>query len=283
MIKVKIILIMSITLFAAACNPSKKMSVSSEYKKLVWSDEFEGEELDNEKWLAMSGTGPEEGFPDFWGNEEKQAYRAENAQVRDGALVIKTKREDFGGMEYTSARLTTSGLYSFTYGFVEARIKLPAGYDGLWPALWMLPQGVPADWSYGIWAASGEIDILESKSRLPGEISAAAHFGGQWPANSVESGTYRFPDGTDAADWHIYGFEWFPDKMVWYADGTEYFRLENWHTIVNDRLYEKPKPFDKPFALTVNCAVGGVFDGGAVPADDFTESEVLVDWIRVYQ
>ena len=262
--------------------PLPSPSVGAAYTELVWSDEFDGNTLDDAKWRAMIGTGPEEGYPDFWGNDEKQYYRAENASVLDGHLVIRIRREDFGGMKYTSARLTTSGLYAFTYGRVEARIKLPGGADGLWPAFWMLPDGQPGEWPYGTWAASGEIDVMEYKSRLPGEIGGAAHFGGPWPDNVSASGTYRFPDGQTGADWHVYGVERFPGAMVWYVDGVEYFRLEDWHTISGGRRQGPPQPFDQPFCLLLNGAVGGHFDGGRAPGADFAEAEILVDWIRVY-
>ena len=253
------------------------------YTEPVWSDEFDGEAPDPSKWYAMTGTGPDEGYPAFWGNDEKQFYRAENALVRDGLLVIRISREDFGGMSYTSSRLTTSGLFSFTYGSVEARIKLPVEAEGIWPAFWLLPDGLPNEWSYGGWAASGEIDVMEYRSRIPYEVSGAAHFGGQWPAHTYESGIYYFPEGTDAGDWHVYGFEWFPDRMIWYVDGVEYFRLNDWYTIVSNREYGPPRPFDQPFCLILNVAVGGNFDGGREPGEDFTEAEMLVDWIRVYQ
>ncbi|MCL1823214.1 MAG: glycoside hydrolase family 16 protein [Oscillospiraceae bacterium] len=251
------------------------------YQTLVWSDEFS--EFNPAKWRAMLGTGPEEGYPENWGNNELQYYKAENAFVRDGNLVIKINKENINGMQYTSARITTSGLFSFTYGRAEARIKLPSGTNGIWPAFWMLPDGNPGEWAYGTWAASGEIDIMENKSRLPGEISGAAHYGAVWPDNQHSSGGYRFPNGETVSDWHIYGLEWFPDKLIWTVDGVEYFRLENWHTSQNNKTLEQPKPFDKPFCFILNAAVGGNFDGGRKPDSSFTEAEMLVDWVRVYQ
>jgi beta-glucanase (GH16 family) len=249
----------------------------------VWSDEFDGDALNLDNWTAMRGTGPEEGFPVQWGNNELQFYRAENAVVRDGQLAIQIKREDFGGMSYTSSRLTTTGKFAFAYGRVEAQMKLPTGTEGLWPALFLLPDGEPSDWRYGGWAASGELDVLEYRSRLPGEVSGAAHFGGAWPANLWESASYTFPEGTDAGAWHIYALDWSPEALIWYVDGIEFFRLDDWHSIANEQLYAKPAPFDTEFCLVVNAAVGGTFDGGREPDADFTEAEVLVDWIRVYQ
>ena len=252
------------------------------YHELIWSDEF-SDTLDETKWRAMIGTGPSEGYPGYWGNNEAQYYRAENGFVRDGRLVIRVLREDFEGMAYTSARLTTCDLFAFTYGRVEARMKLPADMDGLWPAFWLLPDGSPDEWVNGIWAASGEIDVMESRSRLPGEISGAAHFGGSWPANACAFQKYTFPEGQSVADWHVYSLEWFPDKLIWYVDGQEYFRLEDWYTVVNGQMYGPPKPFDEAFCILLNVAVGGHFDQGRLLDEAFAEAEILVDWVRVYQ
>jgi len=269
------------------------------YHDLIWEDDFSGDKLDETKWYAMAGTGPEEGFPAFWGNAERQYYKPQNALLRDGNLVIRICAEKFEGMPYTSARITTSDLFSFTYGRVEARMKLPIDDVGLWPAMWLLPNGrppngSPADtsteendasptWKYGGWAASGELDCMEFKSRLPGEISGAAHFGGMWPANTYAAGKYTFPEGQTAGDFHVYSLEWFPDKLIWFVDGQEYFRLEEWYTIFNNQMLGPPEPYDQLFCIILNVAVGGHFDGGLVPGEDFTEAEALVDWVRVYQ
>jgi len=249
------------------------------YKTLIWSDEFDGKELDETKWRAMIGTGESEGYPPNWGNHELQYYTKENAFIRDGKLVISIKSKRHKNMSYTSSRLTTSDLFSFTYGRVEARIKLPDCEPGIWPAFWMLPDGLPTEWAYGTWAASGEIDIMEARSRIPDEISGAAHYGGKWPNNVYSVGSFSFPDSGSISDWNVYTIEWFPDKIIWYINGLEYFRLNDWHTTGES----KPKPFDQPFCLILNVAVGGTFDGGRKPSANFEEAEMLVDWVRVYQ
>ena len=242
--------------------------------KLVWHDEFDYiGPPDPNKWSAQAGG-------HGWGNNELQYYRAENAVVRDGNLVIRVLRENYGGMGYTSARITTSGLFSFTYGRIEARMKLPDDTEGIWPAFWLLPDGLPGDWKYGTWAASGEIDVMEYRSRLPREISGAAHFGGPWPNNVHRSGKYTFPEGASGADWNVYALEWYPDKMIWFVNDIEYFRLEEWYTTAHSDM---PAPFDAPFCIIINAAVGGDFDGRRRPNSDFSEAEILIDWIRVYE
>ena len=120
--------------------------------KLVWSDEFEGSSIDNSKWTYdLGGNG--------WGNNELECYtnRADNAYVADGMLHIKALKESYQGSQYTSARMKTKGLFEFQYGYVEARIALPA-FPGIWPAFWMLGQNI----DQVSWPACGEIDILEA-------------------------------------------------------------------------------------------------------------------------
>jgi beta-glucanase (GH16 family) len=253
------------------------------YHRLVWNDEFEGKTLDSAKWRAMIGTGPEEGFPQYWGNNERQYYTADNAVVSGGKLSLLVKKEERRGQPYTSARLTTSNLFAFTYGRVEARMKLPAGVDGLWPAFWLLPDGLPQDWAYGPWAASGELDVMEARSRLPKEISGAAHYGGAWPAQAFSSGKYDFPPDESVTGWHVYTLEKFPEKLVWYVDGKAYFTLTDWYTQANDQTYPPPAPYDQPFCIMLNVAVGGNFDEGRLPGEDFARADALIDWVRVYE
>ena len=124
--------------------------------QLVWSDEFDGTSLDLTKWEPQIGTG----CPNLcgWGNNELQFYRAENATVADGMLTIEAREESWGGRDYTSARLRTLNQGDWLYGRFEMRAKLPKT-KGLWPAFWMLPTNS----SYGTWAASGEIDIIDAE------------------------------------------------------------------------------------------------------------------------
>lgn len=149
------------------------------YPVLSWYDEFDGSRVDPDRWSFEHGTGSQFGL-DGWGNNELQYYtsRTENARVADGLLTISARRESFGGQAYTSARLTTRGHFAQTGGRFEMRAALPLG-QGLWPAFWMLP----ATTSYGGWAASGEIDIMEARGQSPGKVVNTIHYGGSWPNN----------------------------------------------------------------------------------------------------
>jgi beta-glucanase (GH16 family) len=242
--------------------------------KLVWHDEFDESHINPSNWTFQEGTGTEYGLV-RWGNSEEQFYRRENASIRDGCLVIKAKREDFGGMRYTSARLNS--IQSFKYGKIAASIKLPAG-DGFWPAFWLMPK----ESKYGAWAASGEIDIMENRGRLPGETSGAAHYGGTYPANTFQVGKYAFPSGIDITSFHEYSVLWCPDSICWMVDGNQFFQMNDWGTSSEAGYLGKPTPFDQEFYVLLNLAVGGHFDEFRIPKETFTEAEMLVDYVRVY-
>ena len=241
---------------------------------LVWSDEFDGAQLDPEVWFFATGDGTEVGLPGGWGNNELQYYLPDNAQLANGVLSITAQRESIGDLNYTSARINTEDRFAFQYGRVEASMKLPSG-QGLWPAFWMLPQ----DTNYGVWAASGEIDIVEAIN-LDGtngnEIFATIHYGGVFPANLSSSVTHTpGPDVTE--DFHTYAFEWDEFEMRWYLDGTLY-RVENFWS---STAAPYPAPFDQPFHILFNLAVGGNFPGSPNGTTPFPAT-LEVDWVRVY-
>ena len=127
---------------------------------LVWSDEFtqpDGSAPDSTKWgYDVGGTG--------WGNNELEYYtsRTNNARIEGGQLVIEALQENYGGKNYTSARLLTKGKWSWTFGRIEARIKIPRG-QGLWPAFWTLGTNIDSV----KWPTCGEIDIMETSAVSP--------------------------------------------------------------------------------------------------------------------
>jgi beta-glucanase (GH16 family) len=248
---------------------------SQGYYKLDWYDEFSGTALDPAKWDYQLGTGENGNWA--WGNDEKEYYTQENATVFDGMLSITAQREARGGMPFTSSRiLTRNGRYATTYGRIEARISLPA-VQGMWPAFWMMPENSED----GGWASSGEIDIMEAKGRLPEQYGGAIHFGGAWPQNSyLTSGDYRFPGGSTIADFHVYAVEWAEGSIAWYCDGVPVGKkTSGWYS----SSAPFPAPFDKDFHILLNLAVGGNFDGGKMPPDDFMSGVMKVDYVRVYK
>ena len=268
--------------------------------KLTWSDEFDGKEIDRTKWDFDLGNGffnyDANQWISGWGNEELQYYTrdAENAHVKDGMLHIRAVKESRDGFGYTSARLKTKKrdgaiLFAQKYGRFEFRAKCPIG-KGVWPALWMLP----ADEKYGGWAASGEIDVLEAKGHEPNKVLGTLHFGGKWPANAEASKTYEIPDKGTIADFHVYAVEWEPGEIRWLFDG-KVFSTQSfwWSTGKTDGgkgakpakeadLNPWPAPFDQPFYLIMNVAVGGRFPGKPEKTTAFPV-EMVVDYVRAYE
>jgi len=243
--------------------------------QLSWSDEFDaadGSAPDAMKWTREIRTQGQTGSNNS--NKELQQYTADNANSRQagGALVITAvKQSGSSGTTYTSARLNTLGHYSAAYGRVEARIKMPGG-KGVWPAFWLLGDNKP---SVG-WPKCGEIDIMETKgSQIDtnhGSLHGPVYFGGNdLTATVTLPGKPKLSD-----DFHIYATEWSPDTVKFFVDTT---------------LYETRTPkdmpaggtwvFNHPFFITLNLAIGGVFDGDPTASTPFP-AVLLVDYVRVY-
>ncbi len=244
---------------------------------LVWSDEFDGSSLDPANWTPDIG----DGCPNLcgWGNNELEYYRSENIQVTGGNLVLTAKEEYYGGRAFTSGKVTTRNKQSFLYGRIEMRAKLPYG-NGMWPAFWMMPQ----DDVYGGWAASGEIDIMESANDMS-SIGGTLHFGGTYPENTSTGGSYSPGGANFSDDFHVYAIEWEPDVMRWYVDGNLYSTKysSQWYSAsapANPRA-----PFDQEFYIILNAAVGGWYTGctssGCV-TDDLPQ-QFVIDYVRVYE
>lgn len=247
---------------------------------LVWSDEFNGTELDRSKWTFDLGNGHAVGNPG-WGNNELEYYtdRSENVKVDSGNLVITAKKETYEGYAYTSARIKTKGLFSKKYGKFEIRAKAPTG-QGLWPAIWMMPE----DDVYGIWAASGELDIMEAWGSKPHKVAGTIHYGAQWPGEASSGKEYEFPNGGTIADYHTYAIEWEPGEIRWYVDGQLSSTKNDWYSRSTGKTQDNayPAPFDQKFHLLMNLAVGGNFDGDPADTSIFPKS-MLVDYVRVYE
>lgn len=269
---------------------------------LVWADEFDGAQIDRSKWDFDI---------DCWGggNDERQCYtdRPENARIEDGRLIITAIKERYTGpalpphmrttpadatakatKPFTSARMVTRGKAAWQYGRIEVRARLPQG-QGTWPAIWMLPEGN----AYGTWAASGEIDILEAVNlgieckKCPGgresTILGTLHFGGLWPDNALNSTEMAVPDVLDG--FHTFGIIWAPGVIEWTYDGEVFARKEAdaWWSVNSTEPFA---PFDRPFHLILNLAIGGGLaeERGAGGVDESGFPKTLeIDWVRVWQ
>jgi beta-glucanase (GH16 family) len=237
--------------------------------QLAWSDEFSGTSVDSSKWSFDTGNGQ-----GGWGNGELEYYttRATNVYVSNGVLHIVARKESYSGFSYTSAKMKTLGHFSPLYGRFEFRVKLPQG-TGYWPALWLMPSNSV----YGGWAASGEVDIMENKGRIPTQVMGTLHYGASYP-NNVHTGlAYDLPNGGSVTSWHVYAMEWTTNQFSWYVDGVLYQTQNSWYTVGHDF----PAPFNIPFYIIMNLAVGGQFDGPPTGSTAFP-GDMQVDYVRYY-
>lgn len=300
------ILILAGSLFTGAHAKGGEAKADPADWQLIWSDEFDGKQLDKTKWK------PEKSC---WGggNDERQCYtaRPHNIVVGGGLLKLLAYREDFNGPDlppeiasmpnpnrtqpFTSGKIRTRRLASWRYGKIEFRARVPKG-QGLWPAVWMMP----AEDHYGTWPLSGEIDILESVNQgalcpeCKGGVGenrsiSALHFGDKRPRNQqVDTRVAPANLALVSDDFHVWTLEWGQGLMRFYLDGKLYWQVtaSQWRTGSAKAKGNPLAPFDRPFYLMANLAIGGKLaeqhnsggiDLNALPA------EFAIDWIRVYQ
>jgi beta-glucanase (GH16 family) len=241
--------------------------------RLVWSDEFDYTGLpDAKKWdYDVGGEG--------WGNKELQFYtagRKENARVESGHLIIEARKESWEGREYTSARLVSRGKGDWTYGRFEVSAKLPSG-RGTWPANWMLPTG----WTYGGWPKSGEIDIMEHVGFDPDVVHASVHtLAYNHTLNTQKTAQIKIP--TSRSGFNVYAVEWTPDEIRGFVNDQHYFTFRN-ERLTNPAADYRQWPFDKPFHLLLNLAVGGTWGGQQGLDPSIWPQRLEIDYVRVYQ
>ena len=256
--------------------------------ELTWSDEFDVDgSISLDKW-NIETVAPNNGS---WWNGELQYYtdKENNIKIEDGLLKITAMYESFNGKNYTSARINTQDKYEFTYGRVELRAKLP-NWEGMWPAFWLLGANYDViDWPY-----CGELDILEHGDYIkdstiddPGLISSAVHYGPLDHKYQYENipntifmatGQENFVRAEKIIEnpfdqFHTYAIQWAPDKIQFFIDDEMYFEFP---------LQAQHSPFDKPFFLILNLAVGGHWTDGYV-APGFDQATYEIDYVRVYQ
>jgi beta-glucanase (GH16 family) len=246
--------------------------------KLTWADEFDYTGLpDPNKWDYEEG---------FVRNREQQYYtrsRKENARVEDGVLVIEGRKERFRNArgqpgskdwprqefaDYTAASLITRGKAAWCYGRVEVRAKLPQG-KGVWPAIWMLGTNI----SKVGWPRCGEIDIMEFVGHTPNLVHGTMHYAA---AGRHRSKGGRIKTQRPFDDFHVYAVEWFPDRMDFYFDKTQYFTFK-----LDDATQKGDNCFRKPHYLLINLALGGSW--GRAIDDRILPQKYLIDYVRIYE
>lgn len=292
---------MNVLLLIAAAAASPLTPPPADWR-LVWSDEFDGTAIDSGKWVLAD---------DCWGggNNERQCYTPDpaNHRVAGGLLEIVARKETHTGAAFprdqqttperraarntkpfTSARLATASKASWLYGKVQVRAMLPLG-QGAWPAIWMLPE----DSSYGGWARSGEIDIMEAvnlgepcpscRNGKEDRVLGTIHFGGEPPHNRLV-GDQTTLNG-NVAGFHTYEIEWDASGITWRVDGKAFETRQphEWYTSGSDK---SGAPFDRRFHLILNLAIGGQLPEGrnrkGVAKRGYPKT-MVVDWVRIWQ
>ena len=230
---------------------------------MVWHDEFNDSAINHQNWTFDTGTDG-----DGWGNQELEYYtgRPENATLKNGNLLIIAKKEKIQKSKYTSARLKTQDLQTFTYGKIEARIKLP-GKQGLWPAFWMLGNNID---DIGF-PQCGEIDIMEYVNEDP-----TNHGTMHWQSNHELASYGGATRVNNVNDFHIYTVEWDSNSIKWFVDDKQY-----WEGLVKNNI-NQTFAFHKPFFILLNMAVGGEWPGKPKHKTHLPDT-MYVDYVRVYK
>jgi len=243
---------------------------------LAWSDEFTGSSgtsPNDANWVFDTGGEPQ------WGNQEWQYYtdRPENVSL-DGAgnLAITARKEQLPGMagcpygscDITSGRITSKGKFAQAYGRLEASIKVPKG-QGMWPAFWMMGANIDEV----NWPECGEIDIMETVGKTPNQVEGTAHATG-FPEAGIGGATTVSAPLADA--FHTFAVEWKPASVTWFVDTTAYFTISK-----SELASGQQWPFDQPFYLLLNLAVGGEMPGSPDASTPFP-STMLVNYVRAY-
>ncbi len=232
--------------------------------ELVWHDEFNSGNEPGGDWYYETGGGG-------WGNNELQNYVAgyqdgeQLAKVSDGILSIIAKKI---GESVYSIRMNTTE--SWTYGYFEARLKLPSG-KGTWPAFWMMPKNFKA------WPDDGEIDIMEEVGYNPNYVSSSIHCKAYNHTNGTQKTQERLVS-TAQTDFHVYALEWTETYIRTLVDGEQLFYFEN-----DGKGDKSTWPFDQPFYLKLNLAWGGNWGGAQGVDESVLPATYQIDYVRVFQ
>ena len=180
---------------------------------------------------------------------------------------------------YTSGRISTQNLKTFTYGRFEVRAKVPNG-QGYLPAFWLMANDENV---YGQWPRCGEIDCMEVMGQDTNKLYGTIHYGNP---HAESQGTYTIKDGKESFSdgFHTFTCDWEPGKITWYVDGIKYHEESNWHSTTEGQgTLTYPAPFDQPFYIILNLAVGGSWVGNPNEETNFVNNPFVVDYVRVYQ
>ena len=241
---------------------------------LVWEDNFDGSSLNRNDWnVELHEPG--------WVNEELQEYvdSEKNIFIENGNLVIRpVKSSGMNGKSYyTSGRISTQNKKDFTYGVFEARLKVPEG-KGFLPAFWLMATDENV---YGQWPRCGEIDIMEVHGSDTRTTYGTIHYGNP---HRQSQATRTLRNGTFADSFHTFAVKWEPGEISWYVDGFLIHRENDWYSVTEGQgEITYPAPFDQPFYIILNLAVGGSWVGYPDRTTDFKNARYEVDYVKVWQ
>ena len=233
---------------------------------LAWSDEFSGASINTNDWNFEVGN-------NGWGNHELENYtgRPQNAFLSNGMLVIEARAENFGGSNYTSARMTTQSKKTFKFGRIDIRAKLPVN-KGMWPALWMLGSNI----NTVPWPACGETDIMELVGLDPKKVLGTAHFVNNAGVHDSRGGNYSITGEDFSQKFHVFSLKWVQDSIQWLVDDQLYFTMTSATAGTNNY------PFNNSSFFIFNVAVGGDWPGPPDGTTNFPQ-RMFVDYVRVFQ
>jgi len=256
-----------------------KASDTKEDWKLNWQEDFSAPRLNLESWNTVLGAGG-------YGNRELQFYtdHPENLFIKDGILHLRALDlaacGNYGNfpkdIRYTSAKITTQHKVFWTYGRFEIKARMPKG-QGLWPAFWFMPEDHKE--KHGPWPSCGEIDFVEYLGQNPSRIFGTLHYGLPWryTGKSFESADVDY-----SKDFHTFTLDWLPGEFRWYVDDVLYQVQKDWYAVHKEKAFDWPAPFDKPFFLQCNLAVGGNLPGNPDATTPFPQTLEIAS-IQAYE
>jgi beta-glucanase (GH16 family) len=253
---------------------------------MLWQDEFDQDgSVNADKWNI-------ETWPARKVNDEDQTYttRAKNLRIEDGLLIIEAHKEDHAGAQYSSARVNSAGKMDILYGKIEVRARLPKG-QGSWPAIWMMPTDPyryatncgpsKIDWqgngACDAWPNSGEIDIMEHVGYDHNIVHGTVHTKDYvWVHWSQRKGSIKLEDVDK--NFYRYGLEWTPDSLTTTVNDIPYF------TYYRDSDDWASWPFNHPFHVILNLAIGGNWGRAGGPIDNSAfPMRLEIDYVRAYR
>jgi len=237
--------------------------IDKKYSMIIFEEHFNEAFLNLDSWNYELG----DGCPNLcgWGNHERQIYTKQNIKINNGNLVITATKD---GNKYYSSRITTKNKIEFQYGTIEVCAKLPQGH-GLWPAIWMLGNDIDTN----SWPACGEIDIMEYVGRKPYEIHTTLHTSDSYGSSK---NTKVITNKNIENGFHVYKTNWTKDEIKFFIDE------ELVYTFSPEIKNEKTWPFNKPFFIILNLAIGGDFGGPEVD-DSIFPQKFIIDYVKIFK